>query len=148
MAKHIFVTGGVASSLGKGLTASSLGRLLKARGHRVTITCFGSFISEKLQVIGFQFYPDGFIVHSQIIKPFLCKLFPDLFIGIFLPVFLFVPKVFRNWKYGHNRIRIQLVRFDLSQGIHSHNEQGGSSDATHDQARDDQRVALRGGQCA
>jgi len=35
--KHIFVTGGVASSLGKGLTASSLGRLLKARGLRVTM---------------------------------------------------------------------------------------------------------------
>ncbi|WP_188195030.1 CTP synthase [Nonomuraea sp. SYSU D8015] len=35
--KHLFVTGGVASSLGKGLTASSLGRLLKARGLRVTM---------------------------------------------------------------------------------------------------------------
>ncbi|MGN6780972.1 MAG: CTP synthase [Marmoricola sp.] len=35
--KHIFVTGGVASSLGKGLTASSLGRLLKSRGLRVTM---------------------------------------------------------------------------------------------------------------
>jgi CTP synthase len=35
--KHIFVTGGVASSLGKGLTASSLGRLLVARGIRVSI---------------------------------------------------------------------------------------------------------------
>ena len=35
--KHIFVTGGVASSLGKGLTASSLGNLLKARGLRVTM---------------------------------------------------------------------------------------------------------------
>ena len=35
--KHIFVTGGVASSLGKGLTASSLGRLLVARGLRVTM---------------------------------------------------------------------------------------------------------------
>src|SRR5690349_21778819 len=35
--KHVFVTGGVASSLGKGLTASSLGRLLKARGLRVTM---------------------------------------------------------------------------------------------------------------
>ena len=33
--KHLFVTGGVASSLGKGLTASSLGRLLKMRGLRV-----------------------------------------------------------------------------------------------------------------
>jgi len=37
VAKHIFVTGGVASSLGKGLTASSLGRLLRSRGLRVTM---------------------------------------------------------------------------------------------------------------
>ena len=37
MTKHIFVTGGVASSLGKGITASSLGRLLKSRGLRVTM---------------------------------------------------------------------------------------------------------------
>ena len=37
MTKHIFVTGGVSSSLGKGLTAASLGRLLKARGLRVTM---------------------------------------------------------------------------------------------------------------
>jgi CTP synthase len=35
--RHVFVTGGVASSLGKGLTASSLGRLLKARGLKVTM---------------------------------------------------------------------------------------------------------------
>ena len=35
--KHVFVTGGVASSLGKGLTASSLGQLLTARGLRVTM---------------------------------------------------------------------------------------------------------------
>ena len=37
LTKHIFVTGGVASSLGKGLTASSLGRLLRARGISVTM---------------------------------------------------------------------------------------------------------------
>ncbi|WP_407342500.1 CTP synthase [Pengzhenrongella phosphoraccumulans] len=37
LTRHIFVTGGVASSLGKGLTASSLGRLLRARGLRVTM---------------------------------------------------------------------------------------------------------------
>ncbi|TXJ05123.1 MAG: CTP synthase [Aeromicrobium sp.] len=37
VSKHIFVTGGVVSSLGKGLTASSLGRLLKSRGLRVTM---------------------------------------------------------------------------------------------------------------
>ena len=35
--KHVFVTGGVVSSLGKGLTASSLGSLLKARGLKVTM---------------------------------------------------------------------------------------------------------------
>ena len=37
LTRHIFVTGGVASSLGKGLTASSLGRLLRSRGLRVTM---------------------------------------------------------------------------------------------------------------
>ena len=37
MAKHIFVTGGVVSSLGKGITASSLGQLLKSRGYKVTM---------------------------------------------------------------------------------------------------------------
>jgi CTP synthase len=37
LTRHLFVTGGVASSLGKGLTASSLGRLLKLRGLRVTM---------------------------------------------------------------------------------------------------------------
>ena len=37
MTKHIFVTGGVASSLGKGITASALGRLLKSRGLKVTM---------------------------------------------------------------------------------------------------------------
>ncbi|HEV2767918.1 MAG TPA: CTP synthase [Acidimicrobiales bacterium] len=45
MAKHIFVTGGVASSLGKGLTASSLGRLLKCRGLRVTIQKLDPYIN-------------------------------------------------------------------------------------------------------
>ncbi len=45
MAKHIFVTGGVASSLGKGLAASSLGRLLKSRGLRVTIQKLDPYIN-------------------------------------------------------------------------------------------------------
>ena len=35
MAKYIFVTGGVVSGLGKGITAASLGRLLKSRGLKV-----------------------------------------------------------------------------------------------------------------
>jgi CTP synthase len=45
VAKHIFVTGGVASSLGKGLTASSLGRLLKCRGLRVTMQKLDPYIN-------------------------------------------------------------------------------------------------------
>src|SRR5919198_406826 len=45
LAKHIFVTGGVASSLGKGLTAASLGRLLKARGLRVTMQKLDPYIN-------------------------------------------------------------------------------------------------------
>ncbi len=45
MAKHVFVTGGVASSLGKGLTASSLGRLLKSRGLKVTMQKLDPYIN-------------------------------------------------------------------------------------------------------
>ena len=45
MAKHVFVTGGVTSSLGKGLTASSLGRLLKSRGLRVTLQKLDPYIN-------------------------------------------------------------------------------------------------------
>jgi CTP synthase len=45
MTKHIFVTGGVTSSLGKGLTASSLGRLLKCRGLRVRIQKLDPYIN-------------------------------------------------------------------------------------------------------
>ena len=45
MVKHIFVTGGVTSSLGKGLTASSLGRLLKCRGLRVTMQKLDPYIN-------------------------------------------------------------------------------------------------------
>ena len=43
--KYIFVTGGVVSSLGKGITAASLGRLLKARGLKVTIQKFDPYIN-------------------------------------------------------------------------------------------------------
>ena len=43
--KHVFVTGGVASSLGKGLTASSLGRLLRSRGLRVTMQKLDPYIN-------------------------------------------------------------------------------------------------------
>ena len=43
--KFIFVTGGVVSSLGKGIVASSLGRLLKERGYKVTIQKFDPYIN-------------------------------------------------------------------------------------------------------
>ncbi|HHV27904.1 CTP synthase [Anaerosalibacter bizertensis] len=43
--KHIFVTGGVVSSLGKGITAASLGQLLKSRGLKVTIQKFDPYIN-------------------------------------------------------------------------------------------------------
>jgi CTP synthase len=45
MAKHIFVTGGVTSSLGKGIIAASLAKLLQARGLRVTIQKFDPYIN-------------------------------------------------------------------------------------------------------
>ena len=45
MTKYIFVTGGVVSSLGKGITAASLGRLLKNRGYKVTIQKFDPYIN-------------------------------------------------------------------------------------------------------
>jgi len=43
--KHLFVTGGVASSLGKGLTASSLGRVLRARGLNVVMQKLDPYIN-------------------------------------------------------------------------------------------------------
>jgi len=45
MTKYIFITGGVASSLGKGITAASLGRLLKSRGLKVAIQKFDPYIN-------------------------------------------------------------------------------------------------------
>jgi len=45
MAKFVFVTGGVVSSLGKGITAASLGRLLKSRGLKVAIQKFDPYIN-------------------------------------------------------------------------------------------------------
>ena len=45
MAKHIFVTGGVVSSLGKGLTCASIGMLLEHRGVRVRLQKFDPYIN-------------------------------------------------------------------------------------------------------
>jgi CTP synthase len=44
-AKHIFVTGGVTSSLGKGIIASSLAKILQARGFSVTIQKFDPYLN-------------------------------------------------------------------------------------------------------
>ena len=43
--KYVFVTGGVVSSLGKGIVAASLGRLLRARGYKVSILKFDPYIN-------------------------------------------------------------------------------------------------------
>ena len=45
MAKYIFITGGVVSGLGKGITAASLGRLLKARGLKVALQKFDPYLN-------------------------------------------------------------------------------------------------------
>ena len=45
MAKYVFVTGGVVSGLGKGITASSLGLLLKSRGYKVFMQKFDPYIN-------------------------------------------------------------------------------------------------------
>src|SRR4029450_8509112 len=45
MAKYVFVTGGVTSSLGKGITAASVGRILKARGLRVAVMKLDPYIN-------------------------------------------------------------------------------------------------------
>mgnify|MGYP002726807249 CR=1 FL=1 len=45
MIKYVFVSGGVVSGLGKGITAASLGRLLKARGYHVTMQKFDPYLN-------------------------------------------------------------------------------------------------------
>ena len=45
MAKYIFITGGVVSGLGKGIAAASLGRLLKARGLKVALQKFDTYLN-------------------------------------------------------------------------------------------------------
>ena len=48
MAKHIFVTGGVVSGLGKGISAASLGRLLKQRGLKVAAQKLDPYINVEI----------------------------------------------------------------------------------------------------
>ena len=57
MTKYIFITGGVVSSLGKGIVAASLGRLLSARGYSVSIQKFDPYINvDTIREKGFNVY--------------------------------------------------------------------------------------------
>lgn len=56
--KYIFVTGGVVSSLGKGITSASLGRLLKARGLKVSIQKFDPYLNYDPRMIDQRFSND------------------------------------------------------------------------------------------
>ena len=64
MTKYIFVTGGVVSSLGKGITAASLGRLLKSRGFKVTLQKLDPY----LQNVHSDPNPSQFLHHHQLRK--------------------------------------------------------------------------------
>ena len=59
--KYVFVTGGVVSSLGKGITAASLGRLLKARGLKVTRLARGVPAGSELEFVDL-----GTIAHALV----------------------------------------------------------------------------------
>ena len=50
MTKHVFVTGGVVSGLGKGITAASLGRLLKMRGYKVASQKLDPYMMAQRQI--------------------------------------------------------------------------------------------------
>ena len=61
MTKYVFVTGGVVSGLGKGITAASLGRLLKARGFKVAAQKLDPYINQALAFLLVQFcYQNSF----------------------------------------------------------------------------------------
>src|SRR3974390_3768033 len=64
MAKYVFVTGGVVSSLGKGITAASLGRLLKSRGHKVSIQKFEPYINVDPGTMSPYQHGEGFVTED------------------------------------------------------------------------------------
>ena len=69
--KYVFVTGGVVSGLGKGITAASLGRLLKARGYKVTMQKFDPYINidpGTMNPIQHGEVFDGFILRKAVVK--------------------------------------------------------------------------------
>ena len=62
--KYIFVTGGVVSSLGKGITAASLGRILKSRGFRVTMQKFDPYINVDASTMNPYQHGEIFVTHD------------------------------------------------------------------------------------
>src|SRR5674476_757446 len=67
--KYIFVTGGVVSSLGKGITAASLGRLLKNRGLKVSIQKFDPYINVDAENL----YEVPLMLHKEGLDTLVCK---------------------------------------------------------------------------
>ena len=65
--KYVFVTGGVVSGLGKGITAASLGRLLKARGYKVTMQKFDPYINIDPGTMNPIQHGEVFVIHNLLL---------------------------------------------------------------------------------
>ena len=72
MAKFIFVTGGVVSGLGKGITAASLGRLLKARGLKVAAQKLDPYINVDPGTMSPYQHGEVYVT-EQVLEPYLRK---------------------------------------------------------------------------
>ena len=70
--KYIFVTGGVASSLGKGVISSSIGKLLQARGYNVTIQKFDPYININPGTLNPNEHGECYVTTRFIITAYLC----------------------------------------------------------------------------
>ncbi len=95
MAKFIVVTGGVVSGLGKGITAASLGRLLKNRGLKV--------ISQKLEAINLKLSNLRIqrIKRIRMLLIFLCIFIITLFVLLY-----FMGSSYLNWDYSNNELAV------------------------------------------
>ena len=102
MTKYIFVTGGVVSGLGKGITAASLGRLLKARGLKVAAQKLDPYINVDPStiwnwslLIGLFFFGCGYIMFMQVTSVWMKQLFPEeskgQFEGFRIVFFVLIP---------------------------------------------------------
>ena len=81
--KYVFVTGGVVSGLGKGITAASLGRLLKSRGYFVTMQTFDQFAMPHEEVEDrMKFVKEEMTVKIMSYKGKIFDLEPPLFVEL------------------------------------------------------------------